>query len=105
MADEKKPKLNIDLPELLADGEYANLSIITHSGQEFIFDFARLVPGRKSAKVKSRVVMTPQNAKQFSRLLADNLRRFESIHGSIPDRRTTDNDIPPINFGGPPKNV
>jgi hypothetical protein len=32
-------QINIELPEDIAEGEYSNLAIITHSNQEFILDF------------------------------------------------------------------
>ena len=103
MADDKdqaKPnQLNIEISEEVADGIYSNLAIITHSNSEFVLDFVRVMPGVPKAKVKSRVLLTPQHAKRLMRALADNVQKYESVHGPI---RETDMPEIPMNFGGPP---
>ena len=101
MKDEKlENQLNIELDEAIAEGEYANLAVITHSASEFVFDFIRIMPGVPKAKVKSRVVMTPQHAKRLMRALGDNLSKFESLHGEIKEGEPEKGGIP-LNFGGP----
>ena len=92
-------QLNIELSEEMADGEYANLAIITHSFAEFVIDFVNVMPNVPKAKVKSRIVMTPQHAKRLMRALIDNFKRFESQHGNIKDQETA---VMPFNFGAPP---
>ena len=82
MTEEEKSKkqinqINIELPEEIADGQYSNLAIITHSNAEFVIDFVKVMPGVKKAKVKSRVVLTPQHAKRFLAALAENVKKFE----------------------------
>ncbi|HQV40246.1 MAG: DUF3467 domain-containing protein [Flavobacteriales bacterium] len=103
MADEKdqaKPnQLNIEISEEVADGIYSNLAIITHSNSEFVLDFVRVMPGVPKAKVKARVLLTPQHAKRLMRALADNVQKYEAVHGPI---RETDMPEIPMNFGGPP---
>ena len=89
-------KLNIELSEEVADGEYSNLVIISHSNSEFVLDFVKVMPGMPKAKVKSRVLMTPQHAKRFLKALKDNVNRFENAHGAIKDNQQ--HPIP-INFG------
>ncbi|MCO5234372.1 MAG: DUF3467 domain-containing protein [Chitinophagales bacterium] len=91
-------QINIELPEDIADGEYSNLAIITHSNQEFILDFVRLTPGTPKAKVKSRIILTPQHAKRFMRALADNVRKYEQANGEIQEQETPNI---PFQFGGP----
>lgn len=103
MAEKKKDKpnqLNIELSEEVADGIYSNLAIITHSHSEFVIDFIKIMPGVPKAKVKSRVLLTPQHAKRLMKALVDNVNKFESQNGPIQDIDA--NSIPPINFGGPP---
>jgi hypothetical protein len=56
-------EIQIELSEETAQGTYANLAIIAHSSSEFILDFIRLVPGVPKAKVQSRIILTPENAK------------------------------------------
>ena len=85
MSEEKKKdkQLNIELHESMADGEYANLVMIAHSTEEFIMDFIRVMPGVPSGRVKSRIIVSPPHAKRFLRALADNIERYEQIHGEI----------------------
>lgn len=91
-------QLNIELSEEMADGQYANLAVITHSFAEFVLDFVNVMPNVPKAKVKSRVIMTPQHAKRLMRALIDNVKRFESAHGVIKDQESV---ALPFNFGGP----
>ena len=68
MAHDQQPaeqQLNIELTEEMADGEYANLAIITHSFAEFVLDFVNVMPNVPKARVKSRIVMTPVHAKRL----------------------------------------
>ena len=100
MADQNKPKegqLNIELPEEISEGIYSNLAIINHSVPEFVLDFVAIMPGRPKAKVKSRIILTPQHAKRLAKALADNVKKFESVHGEIKDY---DKQMSiPMNFG------
>ncbi|MEQ8908442.1 MAG: DUF3467 domain-containing protein [Vicingaceae bacterium] len=91
-------KLNIELTEEVAEGTYSNLAIISHSNSEFVFDFIKVMPGLPKAKVKSRIMMTPQHAKRLMRALHDNISKFESQHGDIKD---AEGPQFPMNFGGP----
>lgn len=98
--NEVKPgQINVELSEEMAEGTYANLAIITHSNSEFVIDFVRVMPGTPKAKVKSRVLLTPQHAKRLLRALNDNVVKFESLHGEIKD--VEQNNPIPMNFGGP----
>lgn len=94
----KENKINIELPEQVADGIYSNLTIITHSQTEFVCDFVQMMPGMPKAKVRSRVIMTPQNAKRLLRALQDNINKFEANFGHVPD---DGQNPPPMNFGTP----
>ena len=78
MAEIKKPGLDIELTEDIAQGNYSNLAIISHSTSEFIVDFATVLPGIAKAKVKSRVILTPEHAKRLLLSLQDNITRYES---------------------------
>ncbi|MCS6916851.1 MAG: DUF3467 domain-containing protein [Chitinophagales bacterium] len=91
-------QINIELPEDIAEGIYSNLAIITHSNQEFVVDFIRIMPGVPKAKVRARIILTPQHAKRFLHALSDNLRKFESAHGEIAE---TEQVNLPITLSGP----
>lgn len=101
MAETKKnsKQINIELPEEVAEGVYSNFAIISHSHSEFVVDFIRLVPNVPKAKVKSRVILTPQHAKRLMRALADNIKKFEAQFGAIDD--TEQVPYPPMNFNTP----
>jgi 3-methyladenine DNA glycosylase Tag len=101
MADQPTPEqqLNIELSEEMADGAYANLAIITHSFAEFVIDFVNVMPNVPKAKVKSRIIMTPQHAKRLMKALIDNVKRFEAQHGNIKDQEAS---AMTFNFGAPP---
>ena len=79
----KENQLQIELKEDIAEGTYANLAIIAHSTSEFVLDFVRMMPGVAKAKVKSRIVMTPEHAKRLALALQDNLMRYEAQFGEI----------------------
>ena len=95
----KKDGLNIELTEEIAEGNYSNLAIINHSPSEFVVDFIQIMPGISKAKVRSRVILTPQHAKRLMKALTDNVNKFENQHGDIKD--IDPGAGIPINFGGP----
>ena len=99
MSDPKQQneqQINIELDEATAEGTYSNLAIINHSPSEFVLDFVAIMPSTPKAKVKSRIILTPEHAKRFQSALADNIRRYEESHGEIDSK-----EQPPIplNFG------
>ena len=83
--DQKKNSINLELDETLAQGTYSNLALINHSVSEFVVDFINVMPGVPKAKVKSRIILTPQHAKRFSKALNENILRFEKSNGEIKD--------------------
>lgn len=93
------PALNIELSEETAEGIYSNLAIISHSNSEFVVDFIRLMPNVPKAKVKSRIILTPQHAKRLLSALRENVVKFEAQFGKIdePDM----GGFPPMNFQMP----
>jgi hypothetical protein len=98
MSDSKQQQgqINIELDETIAEGIYSNLAIINHSASEFVLDFVCIMPGTPKAKVKSRIVLTPQHAKRLINALAENVHRFELAHGEIKDAEQAPI---PLNFG------
>ena len=91
-------QLNIEISEEMAEGEYANLAIITHSHAEFVIDFVNVMPGTPKSRVKSRIILTPQHAKRFMKALIENIDRFEEVNRDIKDLEEIQ---VPMNFGGP----
>jgi Protein of unknown function (DUF3467) len=104
MEDEKnefEQQINVEISDEMAEGVYANLAMIAHSNSEFIIDFIRLMPNVPKAKVKSRIILTPEHAVRLLGALQDNIRKYEENYGDI--RNMGDTDFPPysMNFGGP----
>ena len=95
---EQQNQINIEISEEVAEGQYANLAIITHSYAEFVVDFVSVMPGTPKSKVKSRIILTPQHAKRLLNALADNINKFEDINGAIKDFEEVQI---PFQFGGP----
>lgn len=95
---EEQNQLNIELSEEIAEGIYSNLAIITHSNSEFVLDFIRIMPGVPKAKVKSRIILTPEHAKRLLIALQDNVEKFETANGRI--KMPDDPSSFPLNFGG-----
>ncbi len=87
--------LQIELKEDVAQGIYANLTVIAHSSSEFIIDFVRVMPGLPKAGVQSRIILTPEHAKRLLYALQDNLAKYERNFGPVrlPDGKTF---IPPM---------
>jgi hypothetical protein len=83
MSETKRQEIEIQLEEQVGQGHYCNLAIITHSTSEFILDFATMLPDLPKARVKSRVVLTPEHAKRLLLSLQENITRYESNVGKI----------------------
>ena len=83
MNDNRQPGIDVELDAEVAQGHYANLAIISHSTSEFILDFAAILPGLPKAKVKSRIILTPEHAKRLLMSLQENVARYESSVGRI----------------------
>ena len=73
--------MSVEMPANL-EAIYTNMAVLTHSPSEVIIDFARAMPNMK-ARIQTRVVMTPLNAKLLLRALTENLAKFEETYGEI----------------------
>lgn len=102
MEDKQKNRnqINIELDEEVSQGTYSNLAVITHSTSEFIVDFIRMMPGVPKAKVKSRIILTPEHAKRLALALQENISKYEALHGKIKNVDGGEKNIP-MTFGGP----
>lgn len=84
--EEKKPqevKLEIQLDEDMAQGVYVNLAAVNHNDSEFVVDFIFVQPQAPRAKVRSRVILSPQHAKRFASAILENVKRYEQNFGEI----------------------
>jgi hypothetical protein len=89
--------LQMELPQEVAQGQYANFAVITHSSSDFVLDFARILPGVPKAQVKSRVILAPEHAKRLMLALQDNVMRYEKEYGpiSLDNKANTGAPVPP----------
>ena len=82
--NQKQPRqISVELGATESEGIYSNMAFIAISAQEFVLDFARIMPGRDKAKVYSRIVMTPGHARMLQKALDDNIKKYESQFGPI----------------------
>ena len=89
-------QMNIELSEDPL-GTYSNLYCIPPA--EVVCDFIQVMPGMPKGKVRSRILMTPSNAKRFLQALGDNINKYEQTFGSIEDKNPDSNN--PIGYGTP----
>ncbi|MBN2041425.1 MAG: DUF3467 domain-containing protein [Spirochaetes bacterium] len=78
-------KIEIKIDESVASGEFSNFTNISHSPDEFTFDFLYVnpTPPPGFGKLMSRVILTPGHAKRVLQALSDNVRKFEERFGEI----------------------
>ena len=100
MENKNQNQIQIELSDDIAQGTYANLVVIAHSTSEFILDFIRIVPGAQKAKVKSRIILTPDNAKRLLFALQDNIKKFDEMSKKGGNIHSFGDFMPPI--GGVP---
>ena len=96
-SNSKENGLNLELDENLAQGTYSNLALINHSVSEFVVDFINVMPGVPKAKVKSRIILTPEHAKRFKKAFNENISKFERSNGEIKEYENQKQII--LNFG------
>ena len=89
-------QIEIELSEEIAQGIYSNLAIISHSSSEFVLDFIRVVPGMPKAKVKSRIILTPDHAKRMIAALQENIEKFEKMNGHVSINNDNLGFLPPL---------
>jgi hypothetical protein len=56
------------------------------------------MPGTPKAKVKARIIITPEHAKRLLTALEDNIEKFEAVNGRIKVQQEP--SAFPMNFGG-----
>ncbi|MDE6078466.1 MAG: DUF3467 domain-containing protein [Duncaniella sp.] len=110
MANNNNPQnqnqIQIELTPEVARGIYSNLAVISHGPNEVVLDFISLTPNMPKATVQSRIIMTPENAKNLLGALADNIKKYEATFGEIRPKRPiqaqqAQNEIPnPFIMGG-----
>ena len=96
--NKQQGQFQMELPQDVAQGEYANFAIITHSSSDFILDFARMLPGVPKPMVKSRVILAPEHAKRLLMALQENILRYENELGKIQIPNQEPRTVAPFNI-------
>lgn len=98
---ESQHQIEIELNDEVAEGIYANLAIISHSTSEFVVDFVRIMPNTPKARVKARIILTPEHAKRLLYAIQENVSKYEMQFGPVRDSEMNgEYSLPiPINFG------
>ena len=76
-------QLTFEIKSETEGGVYSNVASVVHNPNEFIFDFAVILPGKNAAQVRSRIITNPAHAKQFLAALEENVARYEANFGEI----------------------
>jgi hypothetical protein len=75
------PRINVSPED--ADGVYSNLVLVAFSRAEFVLDFARVMPGVNTAKIKSRVILSPHKIKSLIMTLSGQVEAYEKAYGKL----------------------
>ncbi len=76
-------KLQIEIDDATAQGAYSNLALVNHTPTEFTLDFMYVQPQQPKARVRARIITSPQHMKRLLFALQENVARYEKAFGSI----------------------
>jgi hypothetical protein len=90
---EKDIKIEVKVEETIASGVFSNYSNISHSPEEFVFDFIFVHPAPPPGfgKLMSRMLITTGHAKRFLLALGQNIKEYEDRFGEIDMHAKADN--------------
>ncbi len=63
-------------------GKYANFMRVSHTKEEFVLDFANVLPNEGGMMV-ARIITSPGHLKRIVSALSENLKRYEENFGKI----------------------
>lgn len=81
----KQQQVQIKADEKELVGQYANLAMIHHNGEEFTLNFIYIFPSVPQGKLVSSVILSPAHSKRLLRALTENITRYEAQFGPIPE--------------------
>jgi hypothetical protein len=74
-------QINIKITDEILEGRYANMMQVMHTKEEFILDFANVIPPQ--GIMTARVITSPGHMKRIIKALQENLERYEKSFGEI----------------------
>ena len=82
--------LPLQIDDKTAMGMYSNLMFVNHNENEFIVDFAYVLPGPPRARIGSRIILSPRHMKRVADTLQKNVEKYEKRFGEIKPLETDD---------------
>ena len=82
-AEGKDLKLEIQIDDNVANGQYVNMVVVNHNDSEFVLDCVYVQPQAPKAKVQSRLITSPRHAKRLLMALQKNISSYENTYGPI----------------------
>ena len=90
----KEKELRIEMADKqIAQGIYSNFALVSHTREEFFFDFVFIEPQSRQPKVgilRSRIITSPEHMKRIFRALGENIGKYEKKYGEIKEAAATD---------------
>ena len=83
MEEKQEVKLEIQINDDVAAGQYINMAVVNHNDSEFVVDCMFVQPQAPKAQVKSRLIVSPRNAKRLLLALQNNVMGYEEKFGNI----------------------
>jgi Protein of unknown function (DUF3467) len=81
----KPPQFQIKAEEKELLGHYSNLVMIHHTAEEFTFSFIYIYPNAPQGKLIASIILGPAHAKRLLRALSENIAKYETQFGPIPE--------------------
>lgn len=79
--EKENQQLQIKATDEALKGVYSNMAQIAHGPEEFVMDFANVVP--PTAQLVARVIISPSHAKRLAQALSENIKKYEEKFGTI----------------------
>ena len=76
-------QINLNIDQDKIDAKFCDQVLLNTTAFGLTFDFIQQIPQMKTARVLSRISMSPQHAKIFSEILALNIGHYEKNFGEI----------------------
>lgn len=80
---EQEVKLEIQIDDAVASGQYINMVVVNHNDCEFVLDCLYVQPQAPKAKVQARLITSPRHAKRLLQALQNNVKNYEQRYGTI----------------------
>ena len=81
--EEKAMQIQMQADEQGLQGKYSNLVKVTHTNEEFWLDFIMILPEPRVGRLLARIIVSPAHAKRITRVLQENVRKYEETFGPI----------------------